>query len=56
MLPTVSSPVPRQQPTMSGFAKDDGSAYVRVDPGWFDSYDEVDSRSIVDDGGPPDAA
>lgn len=34
------------------FAKDDGSTYVRVDPDAFDSFDEVDSRSIVDDGAP----
>ena len=55
MLPTVSRETSRPAATVPGFVKDDGSAYARVDPGWFDSFDEVDSRSIVDDGGPPDA-
>lgn len=33
-----------------------GSAvYERADPGWFDSFDDVDSTTIEDDGG-PDAA
>lgn len=47
---------PRPELAVPGFVKDDGSAYARMDPGWFDNYDEVDSRTIVDNGGPPDAA
>lgn len=40
----------------SGFVREDGSAYDRPDPGQFEDFDDVDSRTIVDDGGPPDAA
>lgn len=43
-------------PIVEIYEREDGSIYSRVDPGWFDSFDEVDSRSIVDDGTPPDAA
>lgn len=34
------------------FVHDDGSQYVRAEPDDFDSFDEVDSRSIVDPGAP----
>jgi hypothetical protein len=67
MLPAVT---PAPQPAQSDerdyveiYEREDGSIYGRVDPGWFDVYDEVDSRTIVDPGaphtlrgGPPDAA
>jgi hypothetical protein len=56
---TQIRPVPREAPPATprnGFMSPDGSAYERVEASWFDSYDEVDSTTIVDDGGPPDAA
>lgn len=34
------------------FEHDDGSVYERPDPDEFDSFDEVDSTTIVDDGAP----
>lgn len=34
------------------FAHEDGSMYVRVSATEFASYDQVDSRAIVDDGAP----
>lgn len=33
-----------------------GEGYDRVDPAQFDLFDDVDSTTIIDDGGPPDAA
>ena len=40
----------------SGFVRDDGSAYDRPSPAQFNVFDEVDSTSIEDHGGPPDDA
>ncbi len=34
------------------FTRTDGSSYARVDPSEFDSFDDVDSTSIVDPGAP----
>lgn len=39
----------------SDFTQDDGSSYSRVDPSEFESFDEVDSRTIVDPGEPSDS-
>lgn len=36
------------------FTTEDGAVYERPDPDEFDCFDEVDSTTIVDDGGPPD--
>lgn len=66
MMPAVPRPEPEKgaEPAIVEiYEREDGSIYSRVDPGWFDSYDEVDSRTISDPGaphalrgGPPDAA
>jgi hypothetical protein len=69
MLPTVAAvpesdgPPPDEPPIVEIYEREDGSIYSRVDAGWFDSYDEVDSRTVSDPGaphalrgGPPDAA
>ena len=42
---------PPDHPT---FTTDDGSVYERPDPDEFDCFDDVDSTTIVDDGGPDD--
>lgn len=34
----------------------DGQLYGQVDPEQFSLFDDVDSTTIIDDGGPPDAA
>lgn len=57
MMPAVSreTPAPEQAdepPIVEIYEREDGSIYSRVDPGWFDSYDEVDSRTISDPGAP----
>lgn len=36
------------------FTHDDGSVYVRPDPDEFPCFDDVDSTTIVDGGGPDD--
>lgn len=53
---TALAPRPLEEETRSGFVKDDNSAYVRSDPDWFESYDDVDSRTVESVGGPDDAA
>jgi hypothetical protein len=62
------APAPRHDPGLTmiqprlpstypdGFEAADGSVYGRVNPNQLALFDFVDSRSIVDDGGPPDAA
>lgn len=52
MMPAVPAP---DQDVLEAYEHRDGAIYGRIDPGWFDSYDTVDSRTIADDGG-PDAA
>lgn len=37
-----------------GFEHDDGSVYASVDPSELPSFDDVDSRTIVDPGAPDD--
>lgn len=43
-----------EQPPRYVFSHDDLSFYERVNPDEFPSYDEVDSRDIVDHGAPTD--
>lgn len=53
---TTAMPIVRLDPEPDEFAevyeREDGSIYGRVDPAEFDSFDEVDSRTIVDPGAP----
>jgi hypothetical protein len=42
---------PRADPTRE-FTRADGSTYLRADPDEFDSFDDVDSTTIVDHGAP----
>lgn len=54
---TALAPVSRETPEHpSGFVRGDGSSYGRADPSVFALFDEVDSTTIEDDGGPGDAA
>lgn len=53
---TALAPRPLEEETRSGFVKDDGTAYVRSDPDWFEPFDDVDSRTVESVGGPDDAA
>jgi hypothetical protein len=53
MMPAVP---PRDDSIAEIYEREDGTIYGRVEPGWFDSFDHVDSATIEDDGGPPDAA
>ncbi len=39
-------------PDRATFTSDDGSVYERPGPDEFDCFDDVDSTTIVDDGGP----
>lgn len=53
----VTALAPRVAPDYAdGFTRDDGAVYGRPDPEEFSLFDAVDSTTIEDDGGPPDAA
>lgn len=54
--PSPSAGVTALAPRPSFQLPGGSTVYERAEPGWFDSFDEVDSRTITDDGGPPDAA
>lgn len=61
--PSANSEATRIQPAapapdesiVEAYEHRDGSIYGRVEAAWFEPYDRVDSRTIVDAGG-PDAA
>lgn len=54
---TPLRPRPAPAPAYAeSFVKDDGTVYGRPDPAKFSLFDDVDSTTITDDGGPPDAA
>jgi len=53
--PTPIRPRPSPTPAyVESFTKDDGTAYGRPSPEQFPLFDEADSTTITDDGGPPD--
>jgi hypothetical protein len=49
-------PPPEAPAYASVFERPDKEAYGRPDPQKFALFDDVDSTTITDDGGPPDAA
>lgn len=60
VIPVKPSPKPRPYPdpgvvspqAPAGFEHEDGTVYARAEPGWFETYDDVDSRTIDDPGAP----